>query len=137
MITAVDTNVLLDVFGPDPTFGRGSADTLRTCFAQGSVVACDVVWAEIAAWFSSTDRAGEAMQRLGVGFSPLERASAVGAGAAWRHYRRAGGRRNRVVADFLIAGHAQSQSERLLARDRGFYRRYFKDLVVVDPSALG
>jgi predicted nucleic acid-binding protein len=51
MITAVDTNVLLDVFTDDPTFGAGSLAALRACLAEGSLVACDVVWAELIAAF--------------------------------------------------------------------------------------
>ena len=46
----------------------------------------------------------------------------------------AGGRRQRVVADFLIGAHAQLQAERLLTRDRGFYRAYFTGLCVLDPA---
>ena len=51
MITAVDTNVLLDVFGADETFGERSRTALRRCLAEGSVVACDPVWAEVASFF--------------------------------------------------------------------------------------
>jgi predicted nucleic acid-binding protein len=46
----------------------------------------------------------------------------------------AGGTRERVIADFLIGAHAMAKADRLLTRDRGFYRRYFKDLTVLDPS---
>jgi hypothetical protein len=45
VITAVDTNVLLDVFTKDAVFGGRSASALRRCIAEGSLVACDVVWA--------------------------------------------------------------------------------------------
>jgi hypothetical protein len=40
-----------------------------------------------------------------------------------------------VVADFLIGAHAQLHAERLLTRDRGFYRACFSGLKVLDPAA--
>ncbi len=102
--------------------------------SEGSVVACDVVWAETAAWFPSYENARETLDRLGVEFGPLDETAAADAGIAWRSYRRRGGRRERVIADFLIGAHAASRSDRLLTRDRGFYKRAFKLLEVVDPS---
>jgi hypothetical protein len=40
-----------------------------------------------------------------------------------------------MIADFLIASHATERADRLLTRDRGFYRQWFEGLVVLDPSA--
>lgn len=136
MITAVDTNVLLDVFGADTRFGVGSAEALRTCLSEGNVVACEIVWAETVAWFPSPESTTDTLDRLGVEFSPLEESTAADAGMAWRSYRRRGGRRERVIADFLIGAHAASQSDRLLTRDRGFYKRAFKQLPVIEPTVL-
>ena len=49
MITAVDTNVLLDVFLSDPRFGQASGKHLREALRLGAIVACEAVWAETAA----------------------------------------------------------------------------------------
>ena len=135
MITAVDTNVLLDVFGADPEFGQRSAEALRACLREGRLVACEVVWAETASFFSSPAAARGPMERLEVGFSPLGVEAALAASGAWRKHRDKGGRRERVVADFLIGAHAQLHAERLLTRDRGFYRACFSGLKILDPAA--
>ena len=65
---------------------------------------------------------------------PLTRKAACLAGRAWRHYRRSGAKRSRIIADFLIGAHAQEQAARPLSRDRGFYRKLFPSLTIVDPS---
>jgi predicted nucleic acid-binding protein len=137
VITAVDTSVLLDVFGADPTFGSRSRAAVRSCAAEGSLVASDVVWVEVASYFESGPSAEAALGGLGVEFSATSVEAALAAGTAWKAYRARGGKRTRVVADFLIGAHALSQTERLLTRDRGFYRAYFAPLKIVDPAESG
>jgi predicted nucleic acid-binding protein len=135
LITALDTSVLLDVLHADPRFGERSAAALRGCMSEGGLVACEVVWAELAGRFEAPADAQEALTRLRIDFSPIDASGAFAAGAAWRAYRNAGGARERMVADFLIGAHAITRADRLLTRDRGFYRRYFERLEVLDPSA--
>jgi predicted nucleic acid-binding protein len=74
------------------------------------------------------------MDRLTIEFSPLDRQSCLYAGNAWKEYRKAGGSRQRMIADFLIGAHALGHASRLLTRDRGFYRKYFPGLAVLDPT---
>lgn len=135
MITAVDTCVLLDVLGADARFGERSAEALRACIAEGGLLACGVVWAEVAGRFQRSAEAEDALSQLRVDFSPLGADAALAAGDAWRAYRHAGGAPERMVADFLIGAHASVTADRLLTRDRGFYRRYFGEVEVLDPSA--
>ncbi len=133
MITAVDTNVLLDIFGADPRFGERSAETIRRCLAEGALVACEVVWAEAATVFREENAFLEAMHVLEVDFSPMARETSLRAAVAWRRYRARGGKRDRIAADFLIGAHALAQCDRLLTRDRGFYRSCFHRLKIIDP----
>jgi uncharacterized DUF497 family protein len=51
VITAIDTNVLVDLFGADPAFGPAAKVAVRACRNDGDVVACEVVWAEVAGVF--------------------------------------------------------------------------------------
>lgn len=134
MITAVDTTVLIDVFEPDPAFGPRSREALRAAISEGSLISCEMVWAEVVATFPSATEAEHALKRLGIEFSPIGAAAAVAAGVSWRSYRDSGGPRTRLIADFLVGAHAKLQAERLLTRDRGFYRTYFKQLRILDPS---
>jgi len=135
VITAVDSNVLFDVIGGDRTFGAASAERLRECLRDGMVVACEVVWAECCAGLPDSAAAVDRLDRLRVGYAPSGVDTAVAAGEMFRsHLRRRGGR-ERVVADFLVGAHALNQADRLLTRDRGFYRDYFSGLTVVDPAA--
>ena len=135
MITAVDTNVLIDVFGVDARFGLASANALRACLNEGAVVACAAVWSETRSAFASEEAFVQAMQAIEVAFSAPTEAAATLAGATRKKYRAAGGKRERVIADFLIGAHALAQCDRLLTRDRGFYGKYFIALVVLEPSA--
>lgn len=134
MITAVDTNVLLDVFAADPTYAGSSGNAFRSCISDGNLVACEVVWAEVGAFFIKPDDAVHAMEKLGVEFSSIDRSTALNASRLWKLYRKRGGKRIRILPDFLIGAHALENADRLLTRDSAFYRLYFSDLSVIDPG---
>lgn len=135
MITAIDTNVIIDILSGDARFGERSATALRSSLAVGSVVACAVVWAEAAAGYESSDAFAEAIKRLGIDYEVIDEATARAAGAVWRRYRQDGGARARIVPDVLVGAHAAQRADRLLTRDRGFFRDYFEELAVLDPAA--
>ncbi|CAN5531525.1 type II toxin-antitoxin system VapC family toxin [soil metagenome] len=134
MITAVDTSVLLDVFLPDPRFVGLSSTALQRAAVAGSLMICEIVYAELAAQFSRREQLDAVLEKLEIQLEPVGREAAFAAGRAFRRYRDSGGPKTRMISDFLIGAHAENQASCLLSRDRGFYRSYFKKLSLIDPA---
>lgn len=134
MITAIDTNVLLDILLPSADFCEAAIEALEDSAAAGSLVVCDLVYAELCVHFSTGQDCDDFLAANEIRVESLTRAAHFRASRAWRQYRRQGGSRVRILADFLIGAHAELQASRLLSRDRGFYRKLFPSLNLIDPS---
>ncbi|MGP8246506.1 MAG: type II toxin-antitoxin system VapC family toxin [Bryobacteraceae bacterium] len=134
MITAIDTNVLLDVLIPNADFCDRSADAIQDSAAAGSLVICDLVYAELCVSFRRQRDCDDFLEAGAIRVESLTRAAHFRASRVWRDYRKQGGSRTRTLADFLVGAHAELQASRLLSRDRGFYGRLFPSLNLVDPS---
>ncbi len=135
MITAVDTNVLLDICLPDPTHGPASRERLKECMATGAAVICEMVYAELACAFPSQESLRETLKILGVVLETSSEKTLWHAAEIWKKAIARGDHslQRRILPDFLIGSHAFIHADRLLTRDRGFYRDYFKELQILAP----
>lgn len=133
MITAVDSNVLLDVLTGSSEHGPRSASALRGATADGALIASIVVFAEVIGAYDDPRAVVTRLERLGIELVPDDAAVAMSAGRVYRAYRIAGGTRRRILADFLIGAHAMVRADRLLTRNRGFYRSHFRRLTILEP----
>ena len=135
MITAVDTNILLDILVPNENFYEASAVALQDAAGDGLLVVCDIVYAELCIHFETMRGCDAFLEDNEIRVQALTRDAHFLASRVWRLYRQQGGRRTRILPDFLIGAHAEKQATRLLSRDRGFYRKLFPSLKLDEPAA--
>jgi hypothetical protein len=135
MITAIDANVLIDLGAGDLDRARRAARALDELGATGDLVICDVVLAELTRGFEPSRDPAAWVRNVGIQYDPIGEKAAVEAGRLQaRQDARVARRTRRPLADFLIGAHARHQADRLLTRDRGFYRSYFDSLKLVEPE---
>lgn len=151
MITAVDTNVLLDVLIPNAPHGEDSERALAEAVGAGALLISEPVYAELAVHFPDRTELDRFLADTGIRLEPSGGEALHRAGSAWRQYLRrrpavacpqcgapqelrcdrcgAGIQpRQHVVADFVIGAHGLVHADRLLTRDRGYYATYFPEL---------
>jgi hypothetical protein len=88
----------------------------------------DIIAAETAPAFDREEALWSTLADAEIHLEPFPRAAIFMAGRAFRRYRRRGGTRRRILADFMVGAHAVASGQALLTRDRGFYRDYFPAL---------
>jgi predicted nucleic acid-binding protein len=134
MRTIPDSNVLLDVIGRPTDWAAWSIRQLKYCYETGTLVLNQVVYAEIARELDSREALDLTLERLRIEKEQVPFEACFSAGQAHRAYRRNGGRRERVLPDFLIGAHAAHGGYRVLTRDAQRYRAYFPEVDVIAPD---
>ncbi len=157
MRTAIDTNLLFDLRLRDDQ-SMAARDLLAASSANGSLAICPVVYAEFCVALSEQQEVDEMLEVLAIHVEPFSPESLWVASRAWMRYLRTRGSqvqcpdcgerfdtacprcgaqatwRQRVIADFLIGGHAVTQADHLITRDAGYFRTYFPELRLTTPG---
>jgi predicted nucleic acid-binding protein len=129
----VDTNVVFDVLGDDLQWKQWSGEQLRNQHRMHELVITSVVYAELSPAFASQQRLDSQLEIIGLRFRDLPKTALYIGGIAHRQYRRAGGARESILADFLIGAHAMVLGCGILTRDARRYRNYFPRVPLVSP----
>jgi predicted nucleic acid-binding protein len=127
MITALDSSVLWTIVKEEPGHELWLQALIQAA-TEGPLVICPIAFAELAPSTPDAASLTAFLDQLAISYSDITRESAFLAGTAFKRYRQAGGPRQHLVPDFIIAAHAQTQANRLAAIDRGYLRAWFPDL---------
>jgi predicted nucleic acid-binding protein len=132
MTTALDSSVLWAIVLGEPGHEKWIR-TLMVAASEGPLILSPVAFAELAPSTENHSALLGLLARMAIAYEPISPAAAHLAGSTFKRYRQAGGPRQHLVPDFLIAAHAQVHAHRLAAMDRGYLRRWFPALKLLKP----
>lgn len=130
----VDTNVLVDVLTNDPQWANWSIQQLRAQSQVHDLLINGVIYAELSLIFDSVEALDETVDGMGLILNEMPRPALFLAGKAFIRYRREGGKKNNVLADFFIGAHAAVLRCPILTRDARRYRGYFPGVHLLVPE---
>ncbi len=130
----VDTNVLVDVLEDDPKWADWSVRQLRAQSQVHELVINPVIYSELSLTFDSVKDLDDAVDGMGLTLQELPRPALFLAGKAFVKYRREGGTKGNVLADFFIGAHAAVLSCAILTRHGRRYRNYFPRVALIAPQ---
>lgn len=129
----IDTNVLVDVLENEPEWADWSINQLRAQSKVHPLAINPVIYAELSLTFTTVEALDETIENLGLAVMELPRPALFLAGKAFVRYRRRGGKKNNVLADFFIGAHAAVLGCPVLTRDARRYQTYFPSLALITP----
>ena len=132
----VDTNVLIDVLNNEPQWAEWSIHQLRVQSKIHVLSINPIIYAELSCTFKKVEDLDEVLQVMELKFNQITKPALFLAGKAFQRYRRQGGVKNSILADFFIGAHAAVSRLPVLTRDTQRYQTYFPTVKLVSPNAL-
>ncbi len=132
----VDTNVLIDVLGDDPEWSDWSISQLRSQSQIHRLAINPIIYSELSLTFSTVELLDRTVDDLRLTMMEIPKPALFLAGKAFVRYRRQGGQKQNVLADFFIGAHAAVSRYPLLTRDTRRYSSYFADVKLIAPDQV-
>ena len=129
----VDTNVLVDVLEDDPDWAEWSTGQLRAQAQVHELLINPIICAELSLAFATVEALDAVVDKMRLTVAEVPRPALFLAGQAFLRYRRSGGRKTKVLSDFVIGAHAAVARCPLLTRDIARYRAYFPTVELITP----
>lgn len=129
-----NTNVLVDVVEDDPNWADWSISQLRAQSKIHRLVINPIIYSELSVTFSTLEALEQTIDGLGLTIMEIPRAALFLAGKAFVRYRRLGGTKANVLADFFIGAHAAVSRYPVLTRDTQRYTSYFPSVPLIAPD---
>ncbi len=155
MTIAIDTNILFDILLPDPKFKDSSLELIKKFSKSDRLVISEIVYSELASQFNKKPLLESFLSDVNIFIKTTSKEGLWIAAKVWAHYNN---KRNKklqctncgnlqtyyceqcneiikskqhIIPDFIIGGHATENGNVLITRDRGFYKKYFKNLKII------
>ena len=131
----VDTNVLIDVLENDPKWAEWSIQQLRSQSQVYQLAINPIIYSELSLAFLTFEALDKVIVDLGLSLLEIPKPALFLAGKAFIRYKREGGTKSNLLADFFIGAHAAILGCPILTRDDKRYRSYFQDLSIITPPS--
>jgi predicted nucleic acid-binding protein len=129
----VDANVILDIWDPDPVWHAWSIGQLQKNSLLHDLAINPIIYSEISVSFKTPSTLDKKLDQWYLSVLNIPRHAAFLAGKAYQQYRRRGGAKSNVLADFLIGAHAAVLACAILTRDTRVYATYFPTVPLIAP----
>ena len=126
--------LLVDILENDPGWADWSIGQLRAQSKIHRLAINPVIYSELSLTFSTVEALDRTIDDLGLTVIELPRPALFLAGKAFVRYRRQGGQKSNVLADFFIGAHAAVSRYPILTRDTRRYSTYFAGVNLIAPN---
>ena len=129
----MDSNVLLDVFEDDATWGDWSESMLDRMSETRTLIINPIIYSEVSIGFRGIEELEDVLGRGGFRMKEIPKESLFLAGKAFLKYRKRKGAKSTALPDFFIGAHAAVAKISLLTRAPKRIRSYFPSVDVIAP----